>query len=270
MKLLKQKAELLIQGPSYDDMLRHIETCGKVCYKSDVSNNRDSTRAFVTRLSKMGHMSVLEHGTVYMELPTKGINKYALANYALKDNPYTYYNDDGNIIHVTTNYRVIMEKVLSDFLDYTVPEGQKKRYTMKVLTDIGVSREINRHRHFSVTEQSTRYCNYSKDKFGNEITFIVPAYWDKLSGSEQEDYKKVLQKAEDEYMLMLDRGYKPEQAREFLPLATATEAVYTAFEDDWRHFFDLRLRETTGRVHPNMKELAELMYKRFTENGIEL
>lgn len=270
MKLLNQKAELLIQGPSYDDMLRHIELCGKTCYKGDVSDNRESTKAFVSRLMKAGHYSVLEHGTVNMEWSANGVGKYALADYVLKNNPYTYYNNDGKTVHITTNYRVIMDKILSDFLDYMVPEGQKKRYTMRVHTNIGITREINRHRGFSISEQSTRYCNYSNDKFGNEITFIAPAYWDKLSGSEKEEYKKVLQKAEDEYMLMLDRGYKPEQAREFLPLATATEAVYTAFEDDWKHFFDLRLRETTGRVHPNMKELAELMYKKFEENGIIL
>lgn len=270
MKLLKQKVELLLQGPSYDDILRHIEKCGKVCYKGVVGDNRESTRAFVARLIKAGHTSVLEHGTVNMEWSANGAGKYILADHVLKDNPYTHYENDGKTVHVTTNYRVIIDNILSDFLDYIVPVEKPERLTVKVITDIGTSREANRHRHMSVSEQSTRYCNYSKDKFDNEVSFIVPAYWDNLKMAEKEDFKKMLKKAEDNYMLMLERGYKPEQAREVLPLATATEVVYTAFLDDWRHFLNLRLRETTGKVHPNMKELATMIADEFSKNGYDL
>ena len=135
-----------------------------------------------------------------------------------------------------------------------------------------------------MAEQSTRYCNYTKDKFNNELTFIKPAwlniptghyaYWDgdwcdvnemkiQLPGEEYKDidaFLWTLEDAEREYTLLINKGWQPQQAREVLPLATATEVVYTAFEDDWKHFFDLRYRGTTGLPHPNAKQVASMAH----------
>ena len=128
------------------------------------------------------------------------------------------------------------------------------------------------------------YCNFSKDKFNNELTFIKPewlsiptgsyAYWDgdwcdinkmKIQceadkETEVNDYLWSLNSAELYYMKLINAGWKPQQAREVLPLSTATEVVYTAFEDDWTHFFDLRYREATGPVHPNMLQVATMAH----------
>lgn len=264
MRLIKPKAELIECGYSQDDVLKHIEKCGKVCYKSENTITEDSYVRFVARLIQSKHMSVLEHGTVYLTIPMNG-NEASIDELIL--NPYTKIicpDAKSMYVYVTTNMRCMRENNwLEELGEYITPPYKEhiKRYTVKVTTDIGVTREINRHRHFSISEQSSRYCNYSQDKHGSEVKFLIPAYWDKLKASEQEDYERMLSKAEDNYFLMLRRGFKPEQAREVLPLATATEAVYTAFEDDWEHFFNLRLKETTGKVHPNMRELAEMIYK---------
>jgi hypothetical protein len=107
------------------------------------------------------------------------------------------YNDDGiyfeHIAYITTNLRVLQENGWLDDLKYLCEptEFHEKRLSVKVITDIGVTREFNRHRTFSIVEQSTRYCNFSKDKFGNELTFIIPEYW--------KEYYRVALNQNDEY-----------------------------------------------------------------------
>jgi thymidylate synthase (FAD) len=136
---------------------------------------------------------------------------------------------------------------------------------------------------FSFAQESTRYCNYSKDKFGNELTFIEPCWLenynyddntynqlfrDSLRGAEAH-YLDLLKKWEDK---ISDKRYKtgfrnnpwtPQQARAILPNALKTELVVTGFTSDWNHFFDLRARGTTGAPHPQAKELAEPLMKEF-------
>jgi thymidylate synthase (FAD) len=162
------------------------------------------------------------------------------------------------------------------------------RYSFKLITSIGVTREFNRHRVNSIAEQSTRYCNYSKDKFGGEVKFIIPEWWDideedtnatlglilagtapKEDSLPQINLVLALKNAEVSYMLLTDKyGWSPQQAREVLPLCTATEIVHTAFASDWRHFFDLRLFGKTGAPHPNMLQLATLMKEEAEKQGI--
>ena len=129
--------------------------------------------------------------------------------------------------------------------------------------------EFVRHRVFSFAQESTRYCNYSKDKFGNELTFIIPSWGyiktaiyngvDKFDGDYFEHF---LRDSEFSYFKLLELGWKPQQARQILPNALKTELVMTGFVSDWEHFFDLRARDTTGAPHPDAKALAEpLMYE---------
>ncbi len=142
----------------------------------------------------------------------------------------------------------------------------------------------------SFAQESTRYCNYSKDKFGNELTFIIPEWcpeiredsnkgWDPCSMYDKL-YLQHLQSAEDTYLALLkqwdervpDKRYKsgfrnnpwmPQQARAVLPNSLKTELVVTGFVSDWNHFFDLRARGTTGAPHPQAKELAEPLMEEF-------
>jgi thymidylate synthase (FAD) len=229
---------------------------------------------------------MLEHGTLYFWNPVDSCDFESIRD-KYSANKFSEVRADGQAI--TTNYRVIIENGWEDDLYMlTEPtEYHEKRYTFKVNTSIGITREFNRHRVNSIAEQSTRYCNYSKDKFGGEIPFMQPEWYNRMTEEQQHSFREMLQEAENNYMILLDKwdnrkpdkrfktGFKgnpqtPQQAREVLPLSTATEAVYTAFESDWKHFFDLRLRGTTGKPHPNMVELAELMSEQLKKKGISL
>lgn len=246
-----------------------IEIAGRTCYKSDNNMTDTSGDAFVKRLIDNGHGAMLEHGTVYLKLKWWQFRKIARYFFA----PYT---ESNKLLYVTTNYRVIVEHKWQEDLEFLCEptERHAKRRTFKFICDIGVSREANRHRVNSIAEQSTRFCNYSKDKFGNEISVIKP---DELGEGIPQHYKQVLRNfmgysrvnsseitsldywytanavAEYCYMQLLNLGWKPQQARRVLPLDTETELVHTAFESDWEHFLALR---SASNAHPDMRKLA--------------
>lgn len=127
--------------------------------------------------------------------------------------------------------------------------------TVKFVVDRGISHELVRHRLASFAQESTRYCNYSKDDFGSEITFIIPEYLEYKSEG-WNIWKKSMKQAEDAYFKMLDFGLSPQQARAVLPNSLKTEVVMTANLREWRHFFKLRALGTTGKPHPQMLEVA--------------
>lgn len=140
---------------------------------------------------------------------------------------------------------------------------EHEKLTVRLICDRGVTHELVRHRIASYSQESTRYCNYSSDKFGNELTFIKPCFWN--SGSE-EDIKHM--KKWEETMLMIEKSYKylietgatPEQARSILPNSTKTEIVVTMNMREWRHFFKLR---TAKAAHPQIREIAMAMLHEF-------
>lgn len=131
--------------------------------------------------------------------------------------------------------------------------------SVRIICDRGVTHEIVRHRLASYSQESTRYCNYSSDKFGNEITVIKPCFW-------QEDdkaytiWKENMKFIEKSYIELLEMGAKPEQARSILPNSLKTELVVTMNIREWRHFFKLR---TAKRAHPQMREIADILLKEF-------
>ena len=182
-------------------------------------------------------------------------------------NKYSKVNYHGNDVFVTTNYRVLVENEWLDDLKYQCEptEYHEKRITVKFTTDQGILREFTRHRTMSFAVESTRYCNYSKDKFGNEITFITPC-WCLINknGNTEREFYNALQFAEDFYFRMLELGWKPQQARNVLPLATKCDMVMTGFVSDWEHFFELRC---DSAAHPQARELAILLQSWFKENG---
>ena len=313
VRLIKPEAELLLQQPGLEGVYKQIELAGRTCYKSTDKITEDSAKPFVDRMIKSKHLAMLEHGTVYLcvngesELnewgmvdnswPLKGdyqSNKYSKINYQYYDQEPVGSQKDfcksipRSKIYITTNLRVLVENDWMDDLKYICEptEYHEKRYTFRVITSIGVTREFNRHRTMSIAEQSTRYCNYSKDKFGGEVTFCIPFWTDLKEGSyEWKDYfgeytridlscplkdqlVSYLFTASKQYLELIDQGWPPQESREVLPLCTATEAVYTAFASDWQHFFDLRYFGKTGVPHPNMVELAGLMAKEASKNGI--
>lgn len=127
--------------------------------------------------------------------------------------------------------------------------------TVKFVVDRGISHELVRHRLASFAQESTRYCNYSKDDFGSEITFIIPDYLEYKSEG-WNIWKESMKQAEDAYFKMLDFELSPQQARAVLPNSLKTEVVMTANLREWRHFFKLRALGTTGKPHPQMLEVA--------------
>jgi thymidylate synthase (FAD) len=123
--------------------------------------------------------------------------------------------------------------------------------SLRFVTDRGISHEIVRHRLASYAQESTRYCNYTKDKFGNEITVIEPQF---PNGGCRDDWYACIKKAETTYQRLIAQGVSPQFARSVLPTCLKTEIVVTANAREWRHILQLRL---SPAAHPQMRELME-------------
>lgn len=289
MKLIKPYFEIWEQPTGLEGVYKQIERVGRVCYKSEDKITEDSAKPFVDRMIRSGHGAMLEHGTVYLQFfwagavcqqcnqtaPNKLLDRYA-------GNKYSIVHYHGNDVYVTTNLRVLVENNWLDDLKYICEptEYHERRVTVHFVCDRGVSHEFVRHRVMSFAQESTRYCNYSKGKFGNGLTFILPSWitLDKeitpinelclLSGQYDREnpnlrYLASLVDANYAYLLLLNKGWTPQQARAVLPNSLKTELVVTGFTSDWNHFFDLRARGTTGAPHPQAKELAESLMREF-------
>ena len=234
---------------------------------------------FVNMLIKSGHGAMLEHGTVYLydtyDISAIGSWTNSLG-YKYSKNKYSKVitNDHMDIrdIYITTNLRVLIENDWLDDLKYVCEptEYHAKKVTAKFICDRGVSHEIVRHRGsygMSFAQESTRYCNYSKNKFGQELTFIEPA-WEFPSSNivnTRERFEAMLEEAEANYMELITLGFKPQEARAVLPNALKTEIVVTGFIDDWKHFFELRC---DNAAHPDIRKLALNLQKQFTERNL--
>lgn len=138
---------------------------------------------------------------------------------------------------------------------------EHEKITVKIICDRGVTHEIVRHRIASYSQESTRYCNYSKDKFGNELTFIKPCFWSENS-QEYEVWQEQMHIIENNYIKLISLGVPPEQARSILPNSLKTEIVVTMNLREWRHFFKLR---TSKRAHPQMREIAVPLLQKMKE-----
>lgn len=127
--------------------------------------------------------------------------------------------------------------------------------SVKFICDRGVSHEIVRHRHFSFAQESTRYCNYSGDKFENELTFIQPSFF--VCAPDYIVWSHAMENAEKAYLDLIENGATPQEARSVLPNSVKTEIVVSGNYREWRHFFKLRAARYTGPAHPQMEELAQ-------------
>jgi len=136
---------------------------------------------------------------------------------------------------------------------------EHEKITVTIICDRGVSHELVRHRIGSYSQESTRYCNYSKDKFGKEITVIEPPFW-KVGSFEHGVWCDSCEQAEKAYFILLERGATPQEARSVLPNSLKTEIVVTFNLREWRHFFKMR---TAKSAHPQMIEITIPMLARF-------
>ena len=311
IKVVNPSVEIWNQeGYTLDDIWKHIARCARVCYQSTPKNNGETDYGFIVRTILKGidvvnqpydiekistcHLSVLEHGTVHLRYPLYVPRASAQFECRLKYNKYSkFYIDEKDYAYVTTNMRVLVENGWIDELEF-IDEIHINEYnlinrcTINFITDIGASRELNRHRVNSISEESTRYCRYNADKFGNNITVAkLPWTPDVNNNNVSSDYSNGfynddeiyydgiirdkytvnwnaidwflygLQIANLVYCKCIELGWTAQQAREILPLNTKTQVVHTAFVDDWGHFIDLRSNSVSGVPHPMAKELAD-------------
>lgn len=190
MKIIKPSVEIL-DDLNPEEILKKLELCGRVCYKSEDKITDESAVKFISNIIKQGHESVLEHVS----------------------------------------------------------------FSVRFICDRGVSHEIVRHRIASYSQESTRYCNYSKGQFNGEITVIEPCFL--VPGTEGYDmWYRACQMAEQYYFSMLDWGCSPQEARAVLPNSLKTEIVMTANVREWRHFLKLR---TSKASHLQMREVADML-----------
>ena len=271
MKLVESGVELIMQEPGMKGVNKMIELAGRTCYKSEANITEDSSEAFVERMINSQHLGMLEHGTVYLKVPIEYFNDIVDDHdFNFYDNPYTRwgYTNDRKFICLSTNLRVLYEYHYMDLLkflhDPTELDFENKhfhrRITIKFIPNIAIAREIRTHRKMSFANESTRWCNYSKDRFDNSVTFIRPVWLKTSDYNAMDDIGRIFYRncehCEFDYIRLLKKGLKPEDARDALNLDVKSEIVVTGFALDWREFFDKRLFEKTGRVHPLMLKLA--------------
>ena len=320
MRLIKPSFSIWDQQEGLEGVYKQIEKVGRVCYKSEDKITEDSAKPFVERMVKSGHGAMLEHGTIYLNVPEQTytetledeFGKFNNPNNGLVDryrkNKYSKVNSVAadeelrkkypkvrpfKLTHhyITTNLRVIVENGWEEDLEWQCEptEHHEKRITAKFICDRGVSHEFVRHRVFSFAQESTRYCNYSKDKFGNELTFILPPWVDERQLGEQNSQELLIQmgslsnptytqedlnelyflfslaSSEVQYFNLINNGWKPQQARAVLPNSLKTELVVTGFASDWEHFFELR---DAGSAHPQARELAHPLHEEFKNRNL--
>ena len=288
MKLIKQSFEILEQKDfTLKGIKQFVERCARVSYKSEDRMTDTSYEKFVGMLESRDHARALEFGTVHLRMSDAQF--YDLQVALLESKVYNDYWVKYNIIatvdedncYVTTNYRYYLEMCkYAEWLPmhfYTSNSPlYPKRYTVHMILDRGVMDEFRTHVGLSHLAESTRYCNYSKDKFNNEVTFVIPSWCNSLiEGSKQEyspfeingdevEFMNTLQNAQNSYLSLLKMGWTPQQARSVLPLGIKSELISCGFEDAWTNFYK---RRDASDAHPMAQEIAKPMHKEFIERG---
>lgn len=269
MKIIDSSFEIVPQGYGKQDIFKHIELCGRVSYKSEDKITDDSANEFVGRRIADGHTAILEQGTVYLEIPNKNENTEFYINSAVvlkyMDNPYSMVTLTEKGCYVTTNYRVLFENKWLNDIDYLCAPTDKheKRVTVKFVTSRGITHELVRHRVFSFVQESTRFCNYSQGKFGEELTFVKPSWYDNEKDTLLKQlYDDTLYSCEQTYLAFIKGGFKPQEARGILINDLKAEIYMTGFVSQWVEFFKLR---TAINAHPDMRELITPLMRQFKE-----
>ena len=286
MRLINQSYEICNQTDfSLLGIYKHIEKCTRVAYKSEDKITEDSANKFIKMLLNLEHFAPLELGTLHFRIPTTLLKTLIddLVFHKLWNNIWIQYKSVNDYTYFTTNYRywlVMVDKInyLKDYFTEEDNEYYSKRYTVNIITSRVIAQEITRHRVFSYMMESQRYCNYSKGKFNNEVTFIKPCwlaikegtytekdYHDDFYTSKNVEYDFMIHllTAEATYFKLLEKGWKPQQARVVLPNSTKTELYMCGFKEAFEHFFELRDNKI---VDPQMYDLAHPMHQEFIDN----
>lgn len=281
MKLIQQSFEILEQTDySLKGIKQFIERCGRVCYKSEDKITDDSYEKFVNMLINKDHARPLEFGTVHLLIPNSDFKEVytSLAEIGLDNCDWLQYCYYQGAYYVTTNYRYYLDIIKSapaiqKYFSETYSKYYPKRYTVHFITNRAIMDEFRTHVTLSHLAESTRYCNYSKGKFNNELTFIIPNWVNThCPNKEQEgpsvpdmEWSSAMLNAETSYMNLLKMGWTPQQARDVLPLSVKSELISCGFGSAWVNFF---YRRCAKDAHPMAREIAIHLQDKFTEMGL--
>lgn len=275
-------------------LFQKVELCGRVCYKSEDKITDTSAHNFVKKICTNNHGSVLEHFSFTLKLkeeyyeflkkqnlpffeftnitfPLVSFNLRAFLNFYNVDNEFSLLLPI--IKFLSSLYPELFNKptkkcedeVLELIEDYSLLTEEERdvhqRISIKLITDRGVTHELVRHRLASFSQESTRYCNYGKDKFGNQITVIKPV---EISEELYDIWYKAMQEAEKYYFEMINKGATPQLARSVLPNSLKTEIVVTASIKEWKLIFELRC---AMQAHPDIRYIMLKIKSYFIEKG---
>ena len=296
MEFLVAGFEIIEQESGLEGIFKQAELPGRICYGSQDKMAPGTAEKFVNGLMKSNHGAPLEHGSVYLkaddEYHGNPLDKY-------RDNPYSKLRSVNGTKYVSTNLRVLFENGwLKDLEDYLCEptEFHEKRYTVRFTVDRFTGEEFLRHRKASFNRESTRYVLFTKEKFGGgSIKYIIPPWIlddkSRIEGYAEQDidfyidtmreylqtkqplddifaWTFALKSAEWSYCYLVNEcGWKAEQARTVLPCAINSPLIKTAFLSDWKNFFNLRAKGTTGKPHPQALELAVPLMNEFINRG---
>ena len=290
MKLIKQSFEILEQKDfSLIGIKKFIERCGRVCYKSEDRITDDSYEKFVDMLEKRDHARPLEFGTVHLKISSEMLFEEFLQDLVdckLYNPAWIKYKELPEYTYITTNYRHYLQiiKKCPYIAEYFIEQDNcyyPSRYTVHMVLSRGVMDEFRTHVSLSHLAESTRYCNYSKDKFDSQITFIQPSWITLnkeitpnnelclLAGQYNREnpnlrYLASLVDANYTYVSLLNKGWTPQQARDVLPLSIKSELISCGFKDAWENFF---YRRCANDAHPMAREVAIPLQDKFNELG---
>ena len=290
MKLINQSFKFINQTDfSLVGIKKHIERCARVSYKSEDKITDTSYEKFVSMLKSRKHDRPLEFGTVHLKMYISDFHK--LRDTLCINNMWNYqwikYHYVGKLTYVTTNYRYylaiikVFPSAENDF-DPQDDELYPKRYTVHFITSRGVMDEFRTHVGLSHLAESTRYCNYDKDRFGSEIACVIPHYCSDLTEGNSYDlsickynltqsenlseksakWVKSMCQAEQDYMDLINDGCIAQEARDILPLSVKSELISCGFEDAWSNFF---YRRCAKDAHPMAREIAIPLQEKFKE-----
>lgn len=268
MKIIKSSVSILEQDSGIIGMFKHLERVGRLAYKSEDRITDDSWKRFIKMIYDRGHHAVFNLGTVYLTIPE---NMHHLTDPLKDTRPWTKWRTVGDMCYITTNFRVICQLEMFDLMKEYWSEPtihHYERVTAHWICSRNTAIQILRHRILCPIMESQRYCNYSKEKFGSELTYILPQWIydiredhgntiDTLTGElrsylldlDGEDLWKALcvedrtvagrdkffHEAEFEYIEEINEGLKPEDARGVLPGDVKTELCTCGYIEDWMY-----------------------------------
>lgn len=277
MKLIDQSIEIWNQ----DDMTYtgHIERCGRVCYQSDHLVKEGSDVKFTERIMNNGHTSVIEHYFVGFKIPTVA-NEEMIEQIKEDHYLFIYYRNNyevevyGNlrawfnfIYKYPFNYRLrstfgkLFPVILTDKSDLApyhriTLSGQSKPITVSIITNRAIANELVRHRTMSYSQTSTRYCNFSNDKFNSELEFVRSADWDEIPSREKAKIKDLFRRIE---VLYNASERKPQHNRDSLPLQLKTQLIMSGTQLMWQ---DVHRQRSSPAAHPMVRELMEMIMEK--------